>query len=281
MRWTERQRAMLDEIGIRLWLPPAPEPSAVEARASGAPAGAPREAGPLAGEPVPAEFPMAGRAEAVGAPAGTDGAPATAAPMPVSAEDDPSRLGWAALEARAAGCTACALCAGRTRAVFGAGHPEARWMIVGDAPDADDDLEGSPFAGRPGRLLDNMLGAVGLTRSAATADRQVYVTPAVKCRPPGQRQPDPAEAAACEPFLRRQVELVRPQVIVAMGRTASQVLTGSTEPIGKLRGRLHRFGDVPVVATFHPAYLLRQPQDKADAWADLCLALETLRGAAG
>ncbi|MEO7335938.1 MAG: uracil-DNA glycosylase [Caldimonas sp.] len=268
MRWSERQRAMLEEMGIRLWLPPgaAPvdggeadqgarkAPADVLPAAPGGLAPAVRYAPPLPGPGLPAADSNAG-----------SGAPG---------------LDWSTLAARAAACTACPLCAGRTKSVFGAGHVDADWMVVGDAPDADDDREGEPFAGRAGRLLENMLAAIGLTRSNAPSTRQAYVTHTVKCRPPGQRNPEAAEVARCEPFLLRQVQLVRPRIILAMGRVAAQGLTGSSDAIGKLRGRVHRYAGVPVVVTYHPAYLLRHPQDKADAWADLCLALETLQAPA-
>jgi DNA polymerase len=253
MRWTERQRAMLDEIGIRLWLPPPASPPAhgsVDAGITEAPA-------PDA----------AGRASMLAAPDAV-GAATLAADTDIASLDAP------ALAARAAVCTACALCAGRTRSGFGDGAPRADWMIVGDAPDADDDRAGTPFAGRAGQLLDNMLAALRLTRGAADPSRRAYLTHSVKCRPPGSRNPEPAEMQACAPFLARQVALVQPRIIVAKGRIAAQALVGSVEPTARLRGRVHRFADVPVVVTAHPAYLLRHPQDKAAAWEDLCLALE-------
>lgn len=253
MRWTERQRALLDEIGIRLWLPSTAslrEPGSADAEITDAPV---REPAPQA--PIPAG------ADAVGA-------------ADLALDTDIASLDAPALAARAAVCTACALCAGRTRSVFGAGAPRADWMIVGDAPDADDDRTGTPFAGRAGQLLDNMLAALRLTRGAADPSRRAYLTHAVKCRPPDSRNPEPAEVQACAPFLSRQVALVQPRIIVAMGRIAALALVGSVEPTARLRGRVHRFADVPVVVTAHPAYLLRHPQDKAAAWEDLCLALE-------
>jgi uracil-DNA glycosylase family 4 len=255
MRWTERQRAMLDEIGIRLWLPPTASPTtpdAVDAAISEAPVRDPA-----------ARAPMPARADVVG-------------PVNLALDTDIGSLDAPALAARAAVCTACALCGGRTRSVFGAGAPRADWMIVGDAPDADDDRAGTPFAGRAGQLLDNMLAALRLTRGAADPSRRAYLTHAVKCRPPDSRKPEAAELQACAPFLSRQVALVQPRIIVAMGRIAAQALVGSVEPTARLRGRVHRFADVPVVVTAHPAYLLRHPQDKAAAWEDLCLALEVV-----
>lgn len=251
MRWTERQRAMLEEIGIRLWLPPA---------SVTAPADATR---------VEAPVDEASVGRSIESRADSDARSA------VDLDADIATLDAPALAARAAACTACPLCAGRTRSVFAAGAERADWMFVGDAPDADDDRAGSPFAGRAGQLLDNMLAAVRLARGpAGDASRQAYLTTSVKCRPPGGRQPESSEVATCAPFLLRQVRLVQPRVIVAMGRIAAQGLLNSTEPTARLRGRVHRFAEVPVVVTHHPAYLLRHPQDKAAAWEDLCLAFE-------
>ena len=178
-------------------------------------------------------------------------------------------MDWASLEAAVAGCQACGLCRGRRNTVFGVGDRQAGWMLVGEAPGENEDLRGEPFVGNAGQLLDNMLRAVGLDRQQG-----VYIANVIKCRPPGNRNPEPAEVAQCEPFLRRQIALVRPRIIVAMGRFAVQSLLGTQEPIGKLRGRLHQYEGVPVVVTYHPAYLLRNLPDKAKAWADLCLALD-------
>jgi DNA polymerase len=191
-------------------------------------------------------------------------------------------MDWPALRAAVADCTACRLCAGRTQTVFGVGHPNAHWMIVGEAPGEQEDLQGEPFVGRSGQLLDNMLRALGLGRQdtppagGASADpaRQVYIANTLKCRPPGNRNPQPDELAQCEPFLIRQIALVKPKVILAMGRFAVQSLLRSEEPIGRLRGRVHRYQGVPLVVTYHPAYLLRNLPDKARAWDDLCLAAE-------
>ena len=142
-------------------------------------------------------------------------------------------------------------------------------MVIGEAPGENEDLQGEPFVGQAGKLLDNMLRAIGLDRR-----RNVYIANVLKCRPPGNRNPDPQEVAQCEPFLRRQVELVQPRIILAMGRFAVQSLLQSQEPVGKLRGRVHSYQGVPLVVTYHPAYLLRNLADKAKAWSDLCLALE-------
>jgi DNA polymerase len=195
---------------------------------------------------------------------------------PVSAGAAPvATLGWPALREAVASCTACKLCEGRRQTVFGVGHERAHWMIVGEAPGEQEDKQGEPFVGPSGRLLDNMLRAIGLTRGAAEPARQVYIANTVKCRPPGNRNPAPDELACCEPFLIRQVQLVQPKIILAMGRFAVQRLLRSDEPIGRLRGRVHRYQGVPLIVTYHPAYLLRNLEDKAKAWDDLCLAADT------
>ena len=216
-------------------------------------------------------------------PASIPAAPPAGAEMPLEAA--PAQAAWATLRAEVAGCRACGLCESRTQPVFGVGHPQAHWMLVGEAPGEQEDLQGEPFVGKSGQLLDNMLRAVGLMRGdvdaggqPATPERQVYIANVLKCRPPANRNPQPDEVARCEPFLRRQVALVRPRIILAMGRFAVQSLLRTQEPIGRLRGRVHQYEGVPVVVTYHPAYLLRNPLDKARSWEDLCLALEVMRG---
>jgi DNA polymerase len=189
-------------------------------------------------------------------------------------------MDWPELRAAVASCTACKLCQARKQTVFGVGNTRAHWMIVGEAPGEQEDLQGEPFVGKSGQLLDNMLRSIQLGRADAAPDKQVYIANSVKCRPPGNRNPEPDELAQCEPFLIRQVELVRPKIILAMGRFAVQSLLRSHEPIGKLRGRVHRYQGVPLIVTYHPAYLLRNPEDKAKAWDDLCLAVRTV-GAGG
>lgn len=178
---------------------------------------------------------------------------------------------WSALRATVAECRACALARTRTRTVFGVGDERASWLFVGEAPGADEDRLGEPFVGRAGQLLDRMLAALGVSR-----ERDVYIANILKCRPPGNRDPLPAERESCAAFLRQQIEWVRPRVIVALGRVAAQSLLASDAPLASLRGsvREYRLGDraIPLVATYHPAYLLRTPADKARAWADLCLA---------
>jgi uracil-DNA glycosylase len=160
--------------------------------------------------------------------------------------------------------------------VFGVGNEQAHWMVVGEAPGENEDRQGEPFVGQAGRLLDSMLRAIGLTRETAPPEQQVFICNVLKCRPPGNRNPEPQEVAQCEPFLKRQVALVKPRIILAMGRFAVQSLLRTTEPIGRLRGRVHDYEGVPLIVTYHPAYLLRNLPDKAKAWEDLCLALDTL-----
>lgn len=181
-------------------------------------------------------------------------------------------LGWADFAADVAACTACGLCRTRRQAVPGVGDAAAEWMFVGEAPGAEEDARGEPFVGQAGRLLDNMLAALGLRR-----DRNVYIANVLKCRPPGNRTPEPGEADACRPYLDRQIELVRPRLIVALGRSAATTLLAVEATIASLRGRVHRYRGVPLIVTYHPAYLLRNLPDKAKAWEDLCLARATLR----
>jgi DNA polymerase len=208
-------------------------------------------------------------------------APAAVAPAadPAARRSRIARMDWTELEQAVSGCTACALAGTRTQTVFGVGHRRAEWMLVGEAPGAEEDARGEPFVGQAGRLLDNMLAAVGLTRAGETA-QSVYIANVLKCRPPGNRNPDPAEVACCEPFLQRQIELVAPRLVLVMGRFAAQSLLGTDASIASLRGRVHEIalagGRVPVVVTYHPAYLLRNLADKAKSWADLCLARDVV-----
>ncbi len=176
-----------------------------------------------------------------------------------------AQLSWDALSQTVTRCQACELHQGRTQAVFGVGDRAARLMIIGEAPGADEDRQGEPFVGRAGQLLDRMLDAIGLRRE------QVYIANIVKCRPPGNRDPHGAEAAACQAYLHRQIALLEPALILAVGRVSAHQLLGTDLAVGRLRGRVHRFqlGDIPLVVTYHPAYLLRRPQEKAKAWQDL------------
>ena len=183
---------------------------------------------------------------------------------------------WQQLRTLVADCRACALCQQRKQAVFGVGHERAPWMFVGEGPGADEDEQGDPFVGQAGKLLDSMLAAIGCERG-----REVYIANVVKCRPPGNRTPTLEEAAACAPFLDRQIELVGPRIIVALGKSAATRLLGDEHAsLGSLRGRLHRYRGTPVVVTYHPAYLLRNLPEKAKAWEDLLLARRELAKAA-
>jgi len=210
-----------------------------------------------------------------------DAAPAAeAAPFPddvarpAAAQSSVAMLDWDALAERVASCTACRLCERRTNTVFGVGDRAAEWMLIGEAPGENEDRQGEPFVGQAGKLLDNMLRALSLARG-----ENVYIANVIKCRPPGNRNPEPDEVARCEPYLQRQVQLVKPKIIVALGRFAAQSLLKTTGSIASLRGRVHEYEGVPVIVTYHPAYLLRSLHDKSKAWTDLCLARDTWRAA--
>ena len=195
-----------------------------------------------------------------------------------SGDERRSRIATLTLDALVddiAGCTACALCKTRRMTVPGVGDPRAQWMFVGEAPGADEDSHGEPFVGAAGQLLDNMLVALGLART-----ENVYIANVLKCRPPNNRTPEPAEALACAPYLDRQIELIAPGLIVALGRSAAGRLLNTDAPVSSLRNRVHRYRGTPLIVTYHPAYLLRTPADKAKAWEDLLFARRTLRDAA-
>lgn len=193
----------------------------------------------------------------------------TAVPAPVTptmpAAPAPLVQDWATLVAEVRACTRCDLHRGRTQAVVGVGRPDADLLVIGEAPGAEEDRQGEPFVGPAGQLLNGMLRAIGLPRS------EVYIANILKCRPPSNRDPSPAEAATCTPFLERQIALIKPRAILAVGRIAAQWLLQSDAPIGRLRGRVQQFREIPLVVTYHPAYLLRTPLAKATAWQDLCL----------
>jgi len=230
-----RQREVLHQIGIPVWVP--------------------RQS--PAGEP-----PDVGATEVSGVPGQATAAAATVRSAPVA------ELDLGGLQARVAGCTACTeLARQRTQTVFGVGDSHADWLFIGEAPGAEEDRRGEPFVGRAGQLLENMLAALGLRRGD-----NVYIANILKCRPPGNRDPSPEETSACRPFLDRQIDLIQPRVIVALGRIAAQSLLDSSAPLGRLRGREHELRGIPLVVTYHPAYLLRSPSDKARAWGDLLLA---------
>jgi DNA polymerase len=198
-----------------------------------------------------------------------------ATPAAESREQEILRLDWSSLKARVAGCTDCKLRASCTQTVFGVGDESANWMLVGEAPGAEEDRLGEPFVGQAGKLLDNMLAAIGLQRG-----QNVYIGNVLKCRPPGNRNPEPAEVAACAPYLLRQIALIQPKLILAMGRFAAQTLLDTEATIASLRGKVHRYAGVPLIVTYHPAYLLRSLPDKAKAWADLRFAVKTMAGLA-
>ncbi len=307
MSWNERQRRMLAAMGVRLWSPAA---SAAPAVAVAAVAEAATEAAVAERviEPPAAALPTQQHSAA---PASTPAAPPPRPPAPAPARGattiaaaalalqdnlaDPllaeraaaiATLAWAPLRDAVAACTACRLCESRRQTVFGVGHARADWMIVGEAPGEQEDLQGEPFVGPAGQLLDQMLRAVGQSRRADSGEgveddqagdpsRRVFIANTLKCRPPRNRNPEPDEMARCEPFLKRQVALVQPKLILLMGRFAVKQLLCSDEAIGKLRGRVHRYEGIPVIVTYHPAYLLRNMPDKAKAWEDLCLAKAT------
>ncbi len=195
---------------------------------------------------------------------------ATAAGVPPTDQHAPV-MDWDALADAVARCTACKLHLTRTQGVLGVGDRNADWLIVGEAPGADEDAQGEPFVGQAGKLLDAMLAAIDLARGD-----KVYIANVLKSRPPGNRQPEADEIAACLPYLLNQIALIRPKIILALGRFAAQTLLGTDETIAHLRGRVHEFQGIPLVVTYHPAYLLRNLPDKARAWEDLCLARRTM-----
>jgi len=195
-------------------------------------------------------------------------AEATPAPTPQNDERAQaiSQMNWDELQEAVRNCTACELCQSRTQTVFGVGHPQAPLVVVGEAPGADEDRQGEPFVGVAGKLLDNMLAAIGEKRG-----ERVFIANVLKCRPPGNRNPKPEEVAQCAPFLHRQLELIAPHALLAVGRFAIHTLLETDIPVGALRGKVHRYRNTPVVVTYHPAYLLRNLPDKSRAWRDLLL----------
>lgn len=220
---------------------------------------------PMTGQRAAGQL-AAGQIMAAAAPQGR-----SAAPAPESAAV--AAMSWTQLRAAVQDCALCGLCRGRTKTVFGSGAQDSPWMIVGEAPGAEEDARGEPFVGQAGRLLESMLGSLGLSR-----ERDVFIANVLKCRPPGNRNPEPDEMRQCEPYLHRQIALLQPRGILVMGRFAAQTLLRTDATIASLRGRVHAYrvngGELPMVVTYHPAYLLRNLPDKAKAWADLCLARE-------
>ena len=182
------------------------------------------------------------------------------------------RMDWEELKTSVEGCIACPLCRSRSRTVFGVGDMSADWLYVGEGPGVEEDARGEPFVGSSGKLLDNMLAAMNLKRG-----RNVYIANIVKCRPPGNRNPTSEEAQQCEPYLTRQIELIKPKLIIALGKVAAQNLLHTDTTIASLRGRLHQHAKIPVIVTYHPAYLLHTLTDKTKVWEDLCFAINTMR----
>jgi uracil-DNA glycosylase family 4 len=304
----KRQRAMLAEMGVRVWSPmseaavmgaPAVETLAVDTSAS-----------------VSADVVMKAHAEeshsfaaaselatqAIVNAAGNDSAArqmpapeakAKLAPIIIQRPEGIELMDWSALQTTVSGCQACTLCGSRQNTVFGVGTstpegetPQVDWLIVGETPGEEEDRQGEPFVGQAGKLLDNMLGAMKLSRTGERSAEGggVFIANVLKCRPPGNRNPKPEEVAQCLPYLERQVALLKPKMILAMGRFAVQALLRDTvpelegTPYGKLRGRVYEYQGVPVVVTYHPNYVLRNLPEKAKVWADLCLAMAHLKG---
>ena len=292
-----RQRAMLEAMGITLWEPTVDakkerfsdvdiDKLAINSIVNSTPQVPTPVTAPPPSQAAPAvaSAPAAPRAPAVNAPP-----PNTVLqPLPQGI----AQMDWLQLQAAVSSCQACALCEGRKNTVFGTGQastepalaPQADWLIVGEAPDENEDSQGEPFAGQAGQLLDNMLRAVVSNGKPLSRQSNVFIANVLKCRPPANRNPSPEELAMCQPYLQRQIALLQPKIIVAMGRFAVQSLLGSTEPLGKLRGRVHHMPGsaitTPVIVTYHPAYLLRNLPDKSKAWADLLLAMQTLQAPA-
>ncbi|MCZ8411509.1 uracil-DNA glycosylase [Achromobacter sp. SIMBA_011] len=290
------QRLWLRELGMeRLWLRPTPQPVAAPApqvvvskKDSPAVEQAGRAVAPAPARDVAAPPPPAvAQAQAPAArPAGPgpglrNGPPPKpvpkaaveeAAPVVIPVAEAVKNANLDELREQVLACTACGLCGGRRHAVFGHGGQPTRWLVVGEAPGEQEDRQGQPFVGRSGQLLDAMLSAVGMSR-----ERDVFIANVIKCRPPGNRNPKPEEIAACSPYLMRQIALLKPERILVLGRFAAQTLLGTDATIGSLRGRVHQMKtdegrEIPVVVSYHPAYLLRSPAEKARAWQDLKLA---------
>ena len=307
----KRQRAMLAEMGVRVWSPmseaavmdaPAVETLAVDTSAS-VPAEAVMQAHADEAHSFAAASALA--TQAIANAAGVEGVTRhmhTAAPvlkekpelLIIQRPEGIDQMDWSALHTTVSSCQACTLCSTRKNTVFGVGAPavegqapQVDWLIVGEAPGENEDLQGEPFVGQAGKLLDNMLAAMKLSRTGERTAQGggVYIANVLKCRPPGNRNPKPEEVAQCLPYLERQVALLKPKIILAMGRFAVQALLRDTlpevesTPLGKLRGHVYEYHNLPVVVTYHPAYVLRNLPEKAKVWADLCLAMAHVKGA--
>ena len=225
---------------------------------------------PVARQPQPSSVPARESGTMAGMRRALESAPSEPA-GPAVTSGTLADMDWGALQQAVANCTACGLCKQRKQAVFGVGDRHADWLFVGEGPGADEDERGEPFVGPAGKLLDAMLAAIQLRRG-----ENVYIANAVKCRPPGNRTPELDETATCFPFLQRQIALIRPKLIVALGRPAAQTLLGAEVKIGEVRGRLLDYQGIPLIITYHPAYLLRNLPEKAKSWEDLCFARRTM-----
>ena len=248
------RNAYLDVLGIDRWVPrDALEPAAAPVAAAATRGLTARAAVAEPAAQAPAPIPLQ-------------------APIPL-----PPGIDWQPLRERVAGCTQCELCKTRTQTVFGVGNRQAQWLVIGEAPGAEEDRQGEPFVGRAGQLLNSMLLAIGLPRET------VFIANVLKCRPPGNRDPKPEEVVRCLPYLAAQIALLKPRIILAVGRIAAQNLLATDSPLSRLRGKLHTFGAAatPLVITYHPAYLLRTPGDKRKAWEDLKFARATYQRLVG
>lgn len=307
----ERQRSILGAMGIKLWLPMAPT-SEAKAPASNEMLAKPLGAAEFETKPPIADMQPAQSAMEIVAPSASQATPparppaakplAAIAPETIAASvtyaprpEGIEHMDWLALQSAVSSCRACGLCESRKNTVFGVGAaplepalaPQVDWLIVGEAPGENEDARGEPFVGQSGKLLDNMLAAMrigqqnGKEGQPLSRKEGVYIANVIKCRPPDNRNPTAQEIATCEPYLARQISLLRPKMILAMGKFAISSVTGSNEPVGKLRGRVHKLHhpsySAPVIVTYHPAYLLRNLPMKAQAWSDLLLAMQTYR----
>ena len=229
-------------------------------------------------QPMEAPAAVARPTAPAGRPAARPDKPAVHTPLPATVDpariEHIARMEWPELKETVAGCTACGLCGSRKKTVFGVGDEVADWMIIGEAPGAEEDATGEPFVGQAGRLLDSMLAALQMKREV-----NIYIANVLKCRPPGNRNPEPLEVAQCSPHLLRQVALIQPKLIILMGRFAAQTLLGTDASIASMRGRQYQYQGIPAIVTYHPAYLLRNLPDKSKAWQDLLFARKTYQRA--
>ncbi|MFY8055212.1 MAG: uracil-DNA glycosylase [Limnohabitans sp.] len=287
----QRQRAMLAEMGVRVWSP-VEETQVSEVLSASSVALTQTHASGHAAAPAKqtVSSPAAPHVPASVAPTITAPVVRPATPILVQRPEGIDQMDWPTLQHTVSQCQACSLCGTRHNTVFGVGAkaepaqvPQVDWLIVGEAPGENEDLQGEPFVGQAGQLLDNILSAMGLSRQGREQSAGVYITNVLKCRPPGNRNPKPDEVAQCLPYLERQVALLQPKIILAMGRFAVQALLRDslpdveTIPLGKLRGQVHSYQGVPVVVTYHPAYVLRNLPEKAKVWADVCLAMAKMQ----